>query len=524
MEHQDKPSLLLSAWKKVSPQMRAVLWGTILFGIFSQGMGLFNKFSHHDDVAILFDMGTTVSSGRWMLQVLTWLEAKFYGTGNTSLPLFNGTLSLLLLGATGGLLVQLLKIRNPVLCFLLGCVMASFPFVTALFAYMFTSHPYLFGLLMMTASAYLICRGKTWWQKLIGVGLGGAGIGIYQAFLSVMVSAILLYNVMELSESQESLGTYFRHVLVYLACLAGVMMVYVAGNQFFLHKYQVELSAYQGIDQMGRMGLSELLRRVVRAYREFFSPTQQVFGDMYPGSLRVLYFIMLALGSVLTIRLIWRTGRKSKGKAALLSVLFLFFPLGSNLIYVMVEDEVHALMVYGQIMPVVLFAWLFDRLDFSSLKLRRSAALATYLVLGLMSLMYARYDNQCYLKDALHQQEAISYYTTLITRIKSQPGYRPDMEVFFANAEDPEDPTVYNIDELDFIRINPYWHNSMEYLHCPTRNTFMRVWCGADFDYGWDPSLESLPEVQAMPSYPADGSVQIIRDAVVVKFDGGLTS
>ena len=518
MEHQENPSLLISAWKKVSPQVRAVLLGTVLFGLFSQGMGLFNKFSHHDDVAILFDMGTTVSSGRWMLQVLTWLEARFYGTGNTSLPLYNGMLSLLLLGTAGGLLVHLLKIRNSVLCFLLGCVMVSFPFVTSLFAYMFTSHPYLLGLLMMTASAFLICRGKNWWQKMIGVGLGGAGTGIYQAFLPFMVSVILLYNVMELSESQESLGTVFRHALIHLACLLGVMLVYAAGNRFFLYKYQVELSSYQGIAQMGRMGFSELLQRLARAYREFFVPTQQVFGDMYPGSLRVLYFFMLALGGVLSFRLILRTGRKSKGKAVLLSVLFLLFPLGSNLIYVMVEEEVHALMVYGQIMPVVLFAWLFDRLDFSPLKLRRGASLAASLVLGLMSLMYARYDNQCYLKDALHQQEAISYYTTLITRIKSQPGYRPDMEVFFVNAEDPEDPTVYNIDELDFIRINPYWHNSMEYLHCPTRNTFMRVWCGADFDYGWDPSLESLPEVQAMPSYPTDGSVRIIRDAVVVKF------
>ena len=138
-----------------------------------------------------------------------------------------------------------------------------------------------------------------------------------------------------------------------------------------------------------------------------------------------------------------------------------------------------------------------------------------------MAVMYARYDNQCYLKDALHQQEAISYYTTLITRIKSQPGYRPEMEVFFVNADDPEDSTVYNIDELDFIRINPYWHNSMEYLHCPTREVFMRVWCGADFPWGWSALVESLPEVQAMPAYPADGSIRIIDDAVIVKFDGG---
>ena len=81
MKQKENADLILSGLKKISPQIRCVFLGVFLFGLFSQGMGLFNKFSHHDDVAILFDMGTTFSSGRWMLQVLTVLEGKFYGTG-----------------------------------------------------------------------------------------------------------------------------------------------------------------------------------------------------------------------------------------------------------------------------------------------------------------------------------------------------------------------------------------------------------------------------------------------------------
>ena len=518
MAQQKESNLILSWLRKISPQVRAVFLGVMIFGVFSQGMGLFNKFSHHDDVAILFDMGTTVSSGRWTLQIFTWLEGLFYGTGSTSLPLFNGTLSLLCLAAVGGLLVSLLKIRNQVYCFLLGCVMAAFPVVTALFAYMFTSHPYMIGLLMMTVSAWLICRSGPWWVKLIAVGLGGAGVGVYQAYLPVFVTIILFSNIRDAAEGEGSLRPLFRRMAVHLLCVAGVMLVYTAGNRFFLYKYHVELSAYQGIDQMGRMSAQELLHRVGRAYGEFFNPTRQVFRDMYPGTLHTLYLGMLALEGLLTVRLLLRTSRGSRGRAALLAALFALVPLGTNLIYLMAED-IHALMVYGQVMQALLFLWLVDRLELKDARLNRAASLAASLVMAVTAVMYARYDNQCYLKDALHQQEAISFYTTLVTQIKSLPGYRPDMEVFFANAEDPEgDPTVYNIDELDFIRINPYWHNSMEYLHCPTREAFIKVWCGADFPWGWDPELEASPEVQAMPSYPADGSVQIINGAVVVKF------
>ncbi len=519
MERQEKPDLITDIMRKISPQVRAVFLGALLFGLFSQGMGLFNKFSHHDDVAILFDMGTTVSSGRWTLQIFAWLEGVFYGTGNTSLPLFNGLISLLLLGAVGGLLVSLLRIRNTVHCALLGCLMTAFPVITSLFAYMFTSHAYMTGLLMMTLSACLICGKTPWWAKLLGVGIGGAGVGIYQAYLSVFASILLLDNIMELTERDEPVGAAVRRMAVHLLCTVGVMAVYAAGNRFFLAKYQVELSAYQGIDQMGRMTAPELLGRVGRAYREFFSPTPGTFAYMYPGTLRILYLLTLAIGGILAVRLLFLTWKKSRGKAALLTVLLALVPMGCSLIYVMVDDGVHSLMVYGQVMQFVLLAWLLDRLELSPGKLKKAVSRGGALVMAVMAVMYARYDNQCYLKDALHQQEAISFYTTLVTQIKSLPGYRPDMTVFFANAEDPEgDPSVYNIDELDFIRIVPYWHDTMEYLHCPTRNTFIKVWCGYDMPWGWDPKVETMPEVLEMPSYPADGSVRIINDAVVVKF------
>ena len=518
MNQQESPNLIISGFKKIGPQVRAAFLGALLFGVFSQGMGLFNKFSHHDDVGNLFDLGTTISSGRWALQIVEWAEKLFYGTGNTSLPLFNGMLSILCIGAASGLLVWLLKIRNKVYCALLGCVMVSFPVVTAAFAYMFTSHPYMICLLMMTGCACLICAKTPWWAKLFAAVLGGTAVGIYQAYLPVLLIAILCYDIQKLADENGLSGAFFKRIGIQVLCLLGVMLVYLAGNRFFLNKYQVELSSYQGIDQAGNMTIQAFLDRCGRAYGEFFNPTRQVFADMYPGALHTIYLLMLVMDGLLVVRMIVMTAKKSIGQAAVLALMFALIPLGCNLIYIMAEN-IHGLMVYGQVMQVVLFIMLFDRVKPSSIQWKRAVSVAASAVLAVMAVMYARYDNQCYLKDAIHQQEAISYYTTLITRIKSQKGYRPDMGVYFANAEvKTDDPTVYNMDELDFIRLNPYWHNSMEYLHAMTWYDFMMVWCGNDFSRSWRIELESLPEVQAMPSYPADGSIQVIEDTVIVKF------
>jgi len=107
--------------------MRAAFWGSLVFGLVSQGMGMLNKYSWHDDIFSLFRVGDTVSSGRWMLYVLAKLEILIFGDGHFSLPLMNGFFSLLCIGASAALTVRLLKIQNLVFCALLGAVMAAFP-------------------------------------------------------------------------------------------------------------------------------------------------------------------------------------------------------------------------------------------------------------------------------------------------------------------------------------------------------------------------------------------------------------
>ncbi len=519
MSEDARMGLICFLWRKISPQVRTAFFSVLIFGIVSQGTGLFNKLSHHDDIACLFDAGTGVSSGRWMLQVFGWLEGQFYGNVNTSLPLFNGLTAIVCIGIAAGLLVELLKIRNQVYCALLGCIMVSFPFVTALFAYMFTAHAYMIGMLLMVCCAVLICCRTPWWTKIPAIFLGAASVGIYQSFIPVLLSVLVLYDLKLLSGVESlSVRNFLKTAAVQLVCVLGVMTVYFAMNQFFLRKYQVELSAYSGINQMGAMPVSVYLQRIGLAYREFFNPSRNVFQDMYPGTLHTVYRAMLAADGVLAVRLTVTVWKKSRGKALLLLLLFALFPLGCNFIYVMAED-IHGLMVYGQVMQIVLLIWMLDQLEASPSRAKQVISLLASLALAVTGIMYARFDNQCYLKDTFHQQQAISYYTTLITQIKSLEGYRPDLQLYFVNGFHTMDPSIYNINELDFIRLIPYWHNSPEYMHA-TRQAFVNRWLGFQTNWYDDPDIENLPEVQAMPFYPRDGSVRIVNDAVVVvKFD-----
>ncbi len=543
----------------------AALCGALAVGLAAQGVGLFNKYSWHDDIFSLFHLGATITSGRWMLHVLGELEILIFGDGHFSLPLMNGLFSLICIGLSAGILVRLLKIRSRLLSALLGGVTAAFPVVTALFGFMFTAPYYFLALLMITAGSAWICAGDAWWKKTLGTLLCACSAGVYQAFLPLLPAIILLYDISSLAECPRKGTVYLRRGGLQALCAAGALGLYLAGSRLFLSLYQMEMDSYMGLNQVGSVALADYAARVGRAFAEFFHPTRNVLWDMYPQHVHYLYLAMLCLDAGLGILLIIRLWKESPLRALLSVALLILFPLACNLIFVL-SEEVHSLMVYGQAMQFALLVWLTDRADLRFPSGRRGLAespsasgqrvpvespsdpgnqipadipsgserrvpahnrfpsarrvlsAAVSLMLAACCVMYIRYDNQCYLKTAFQQQEAISWYTSLIARIQSAPGYRDELPVAWINRMDAKDQSLYNIDELNFIVLASYEQDIQNYVNNWAWEKFLSRWCGFAPETADPETMRDLPEVQAMPSWPDDGSVQVVHDIVVVKF------
>ncbi len=498
--------------------VRAAFFGALIFGLIAQGMGLLNKFSWHDDIFSLFLTGETITSGRWMLHVLGSLEILIFGDGHYSLPLMNGLFSLLCIAFSAGLIAGLLKIRTPFLCALVGAMMAAFPTVTALFGFMFTVPYYMLALAMITAGACLICGSERWEGKVAGVVLAGCSVGIYQAFLPVFLSVILIYDIRMLTAEDEKLSVLAGRILVQGLCVLGSMAFYAGCSHLFLALTDSKLSPYMGINEAGSLPLQTYLERVGRAYREFFQPSRNTIWDMVPQHSYYAYLLMIFAEAVLGAVRIGKTWKKSRGRALLAAAMLALVPLGCHFIFVM-SEEVHSLMGYGQVMHVVLLAWLTDTLDIRPHLVRRISAAALTALIGMTCVMYARYDNQCYLKTQFQQQEAISWYTTLVTRIKSAEGYRDELPVAWLNDGENTDLSLYNMDEFNFLYMSGYDADIQDYVNNWAWEAFLKRWCGFGPSkvYVTD-SLEKLPEVQDMPHYPEDGSIRVIQDTVVVKF------
>ena len=72
--------------------------------------------------------------------------------------------------------------------------------------------------------------------------------------------------------------------------------------------------------------------------------------------------------------------------------------------------------------------------------------------------------------------------------------------------------------ELDFLQLNSYERDLQGYINNWTWDVFLARWCGFAPEMANPEDVMSRPEVESMPAYPADGSILVLEDVVVVKF------
>ena len=148
-------------------------------------------------------MGATHIFGRFTLGLLGKLTRLPFGGSNYSLPWFGGFVALLFLALSSYLMIRTLNITSRLLRFLLCAIVAVFPVLTATFAYGFTAPYYMLAFFLACLSACLLADHTSIRSLLAGLFLCALMIGIYQAYLPVMLSLEVLILLVHEFQKKE---------------------------------------------------------------------------------------------------------------------------------------------------------------------------------------------------------------------------------------------------------------------------------------------------------------------------------
>ena len=252
----------------------------------------------------------------------------------------------------------------------------------------------------------------------------------------------------------------------------------------------------------------------------FFLPGSANGFATLPFALLNLLALGMGLGAVWAVfagRGLLREKWRVLGGLALLALL----PLGMNFMQVLSPWSAPTpLMKYAFVSVYLLVLLALDRADIlpESSAGRRLLLPAGAAWCALLLLFCLNTNNLLYTASDQAHRATESYATRLLARIESCPGYEPGMEIAIVGAV-PAEQLQSQVDS--FRQVDHYSVPSGTVL---TLNKhiyyYLDLWLNTpveELDEETMLAISDDPEFQAMPLYPAQGSVQVLDGRVVVR-------
>ena len=501
-------------WKQ-TPEFTAVV-SALVYGMLVHLFALTNILNNHDNIASQpGGYGLGVDMGRWFLEVL----GRFFDKAglNYNLPSVNGMIYIVLLAVAAALLVSVLKIRSKISAALIGALFVAFPTVTVTMIYRYTAMFYGISAVMAVLAVWVLGRFRG--SLPVSVVLIGLSMGIYQAYVPLTIALFVLQLICEGLRGEADGKRLVLHGLYDCLALVLGLGLYFVGMKVSVAMYGMTLVDYQGISTMGSISAGQIPQLVINALKAvLLLPVRDYCGVANRALMRIAY---LLLGGISAAMILWIFVKKIKNVSTcvITGLLLVAFLLAVGFMEVMVPDGwIYTLMVYAFCLlacaPLVFLECLpvADRKKLAGLCRK-----AVILLVALLVFFYGYYANVNYTAVYFAGEQIDNYLSGVVLRATMTEGYTTDKQwAMIGDIQDPLFGGPWN-DEITYTGLG-----FTEYLlNQYSRENWIENYIGYEIPMA-DPetttALAETEEVQAMPCYPNAGSIRVVGDAVVVKF------
>lgn len=520
-------------YDNIDKRIKMCFLSAFICGLFAHIYALTNHLYNYDELwHTPTGFGTGLEVGRWALSITVWIQKVLFDDCFT-IPFINGMLTIILYAVAACFVVSALDIKDEFYAIIVGGLMTTFPAFTCRMFFMFTTHYYAIGIAMAAAGAWIIAKKKLNILKvMIAIALTVYGMAIYQANFTTAV-CILVGNLLAwlITENVE-LKTAIKKCINYVLYLGACMALFLAGSKIALSITGKQMETYENLDQMGRLSMEQLIEGIIRCYKTFFKlPIIDVY-SMNPNRIVKIAFLICVLIFLYTFVKVWMM-KKEVYLKVLVSLVFAVLPIAVNLIIIMAisSGTMYSIMVYEIVFVFIISIACLEAIrtcnsDITAIpnkmvidKVETLLNSVTAVMLVITVITYIWFANGNYLAMEYTNQHDNAFYQTLMTQIKSVDGYHADMPITMIGK--PVVDSTYTRQDMIGGTFNISGKSSTNINTYSSWNIMTRV-------LGYDPVnrnsdeeeeyFRGLDEVVNMPCYPSSGSIKIIDDTIVIKF------
>lgn len=521
------PDQYLTEWyRNLSGAVKTAFYAAFAAGLAAHLYQFTNKLYNYDELANTpGGIGLSTEQGRWLLNWMGRFMRSVFG-GSYSLPFFNGIFALLFLALSAGMVVSVFQVRNKLTAGLIGGLMTVFPAVVSMYFFMFLALYYAIGISFSVFAAWLAVKyPKNIIANIAAVVMIACSLGVYQAYFPDTVCILLIVVILKAAfggvKEKKEWKEFFLMIARFLVVMAAGVAVYFLINKAVLAVTHIQLTSYQGGDTMGKITIAQLISALKSCYTSFFDlGFSNVMGISYNRTVRrlikVVWILFAAgIGAYLVLK------KKEYLNKVIVLCGILVFPVAMFLIYVMAPNSYcYTLMAYSVVFFFVFFLLWLDACS-RNLKLHAPVKSITNWVSALLTaalvIVFVWYANGNYMALEYTKYHDFSYVQTLVTKIRSVEDYSQDKPVIVVGTQINDSTNGMGSLIGDTFTVGGkadtnLGYNSLLYL--------MSDYLGFSPYYGTYEEIQNWMQrevVREMPSYPADGSIQVIDDTIIVK-------
>ena len=212
--------------------------------------------------------------------------------------------------------------------------------------------------------------------------------------------------------------------------------------------------------------------------------------------------------------------------------LCLIFPFAVNCIQIMCpHSTIYTLMIYAAVfiylVPLILIQRILtvDLKSYSGIlknileSIRQWGGGIIFAIYILVILNYIWLSNGNYTAMYYMNRQTENFMTTMLTRVQSTTDFNTSLKWVFV-GENFSDPNF----KYSWSVYSPYLYggNSTSLINAYSRNSFIRHFQGYSMplaDSETSACIEKFQFVKEMPCYPADGSIRVYKDFVIIKLE-----
>lgn len=476
-----------------------------------------DKFYNNDD-GIYNVGGAGITSGRWFLHFVCGFSS------NWCAPWLTGLFCAVYLGVGICFVVGIYKLKNKFSIFLVVLSMISFPVIADQNRYLFTVDAYMFALMLVCAGVFVTVKYK--YGFIIGAALYAMSLGIYQAYFCFAVPLLMLMIILRLLKKEIPLKDTVRFGMKAVISLLAGLVTYKIILDALLKFYGAKLSDYMGINGMLDFTIKDIILRIGKAYVYFGGFYLQKVYNFYGENNISKWWLILFV--CLTLLMMYLTFERKRDftRIIFLEIVCLLLPLGCGIIMVM-SEEVHGLMIYGFVFPLVIGVVLCDVLKINienNIKKYFTSVVSFIIILCIISINYNNVIavNAAYEKLETTHEVAYAFVTKLSARIEMTEGYDQELPVLIV-GEIPKDrrPIIQDATVQDLLDEIYHIPNVENALSGEKTKQILQFYLGITYLEPSEEQTEFLinsDTVKAMPLYPAKDSILVKDDVIIVKF------